>query len=54
MADSKSAYTNKQLRDWLDRKVAESKNPDPVKLEKEKLKAKRKERLKNFAIKYGL
>ena len=54
MGKQDSEYTNKQLRDWLDRKVAEAKNPDPIKVAKEKLKVKRIENLKKVANNYGL
>ncbi len=54
MGAKDSEYTNKQLRDWLDRKVAEAKNPDPIRVAKEKLKAKREQNLKKIANNYGL
>lgn len=52
--NTNSDYTNRQLNDWMKRKIQEAKNPDPVKLEKEKLKKERMKRKEKIAVNNGL
>lgn len=47
-------YTKKQIRDWLERSIAEAKNPDPVKLAKSELREKRMKKRKKVANNNGL
>lgn len=46
--------TKKQIQDWLERKVEEAKNPDPVKLKQKELKEKRNKKKKTIEKKHGL